>query len=72
MYQSANIHFTLMYQSVSQQPPYSHTLQSGSQQMPQLIGLCNTVNLSEPKTNKTSSCLYRASTVLRHYLIIPN
>lgn len=43
-----------MYQSVSQQPPYSHTLQYGIQQLPQLIGLCNTVNLSEPETSTTS------------------
>jgi hypothetical protein len=57
IYQSANIHFTLMYQSVGQQPPYTHTIQSGGQQLPQLIGLRNTVNLKEPETSKTSVSL---------------
>jgi hypothetical protein len=46
-----------MYQSVSQQPPYSHTVQSGGQQLLQLIGICNTVNISEPETSTTSVCL---------------
>jgi len=46
-----------MYQSVCQQPLYTHTLQSGGQQLPQLIGLCNTVNLLEPETITTSVSL---------------
>jgi len=57
-----------MYQSVSQQPPYTHTLQSGGQQLPQLIGLCNTVNLSVPETVTTSISLDGLHTDMSQYV----